>query len=645
MNPIDVSKFEQIKASADLPSPKGVALAIIQMAHRGDASVADLTRLVKTDPAFVGRLLKAANGINEAGRRPVASVPDALLTLGMPTVSGLALGFSLVSGQGQGACGNFDYGRFWSESLACAIAMEAINHRLRAVTSEEAFCLGLVARIGELALATLFPDEYSALIAEFREGSSLRLVDLEQREFVMDHCELSAAMLADWGLPKVFFEPVAYQENVEAASFPTGSRAESLTRSLALARQMAHVCLCPEADRAGLMPHLFDLGQGLDFSPEDVALLGEAVAERWVPWCKTLELRARNVTSLEDIRGTYNAPPADGLANLAAGDGALRSLPHEIKRLKVLVVDDDPVMRALVRTVVLREGHEVFEARNGKEGLDRALELQPQMMIVDWLMPELDGMALTRALRQTRAGRGVYVLVLTSLEDDERLIEAFENDVDDYLTKPLKQRVLAARLRAGQRVVRLHQEIERDREEIRHFAAELAVSNRRLQEAALTDSLTGLPNRRYAMDRLQQEWAMSVRTDRPLACLVIDVDEFKAINDTHGHDAGDSVLRQVALALKQGLREQDVLCRMGGDEFLAICPGSSLEQMLICAERVRTAVQDAPVSNGRLALKVTVSIGAAVRQPSMECLDTLVKRADQSLYLAKERGRNCVATC
>ncbi len=207
----------------------------------------------------------------------------------------------------------------------------------------------------------------------------------------------------------------------------------------------------------------------------------------------------------------------------------------------------------------------------------------------------------------------------------------------------VKQKVLAARLRAAQRVVRLHQEIERAREEIRHFAAELAVSNRRLQEAALTDPLTGLPNRRYAMDRLQQEWATSLRTERSLACLVIDVDEFKAINDGFGHDVGDTVLRQAALALKLGLREQDVLCRMGGDEFLAICPGSSLEQMLICGERVRQAVQDAPVNSSRLPLKITVSIGVSVRHPSMENVDALVKRADQSLYLAKERGRNCVA--
>jgi GGDEF domain-containing protein len=156
------------------------------------------------------------------------------------------------------------------------------------------------------------------------------------------------------------------------------------------------------------------------------------------------------------------------------------------------------------------------------------------------MMPQMDGIELTRALRQTKIGRSIYVLILTGLEDEEKLVEAFEAGVDDFMNKPLKARVLAARLRAGQRVVQLQQEIERDREEIRKFAAELAVTNRRLQ-VALTDALTGFPNRRYAMERISQEWSAGNRTKRPLACMVVDVDAFKIINDTYGHDVGDGV--------------------------------------------------------------------------------------------------------
>jgi two-component system, cell cycle response regulator len=251
-------------------------------------------------------------------------------------------------------------------------------------------------------------------------------------------------------------------------------------------------------------------------------------------------------------------------------------------------------------------------------------------------------MELIRALRETRIGRNIYILLLTDLEEDERLIEAFEAGVDDFVGKPLRPRVLAARLRAGLRVVRLQQELERDREEIRRFAAELAVSNRRLQEAALTDALTGFPNRRYAIERIQQEWLASSRTARPMSCMIIDIDSFKQINDTHGHDAGDMVLREAAEALRDALRGQDVICRTGGDEFLVICPETDLPAAQVCAERLRSAVDRLVLSAGGQTLKVSLSIGVAVRDPYMGDVDALIKRADEGAYLAKQRGRNRV---
>ncbi len=234
-------------------------------------------------------------------------------------------------------------------------------------------------------------------------------------------------------------------------------------------------------------------------------------------------------------------------------------------------------------------------------------------------------------------------MLLTGLDDDQHLIRAFDAGVDDYLTKPLRPKVLSARLSAGFRVVRLQDEIERDREEIRRFAAELAVSNRRLQEAALTDPLTGFPNRRYVMERLEQEWAASLRSKRPLACMVVDLDAFKPINDRYGHDIGDIVLKQAAQALKRGLRTPDVVARLGGDEFLVICPDTTLTAALACAERVRHSVESMVIPTGDLRLDSTVSIGVAVRDEGMETSDALVKCADQGLYLAKEKGRNRVA--
>jgi diguanylate cyclase (GGDEF)-like protein len=311
--------------------------------------------------------------------------------------------------------------------------------------------------------------------------------------------------------------------------------------------------------------------------------------------------------------------------------------------LRVLVVDDDASIRALIKAMLLHAGYEVIEATDGQEGFEKALEARPQIMITDWMMPQMDGVELTRALRQTKLGRGIYILILTALEAEERLVEAFDAGVDDFMSKPLRSRVLGARLRAGQRVVMLQQEIERDREEIRRFAAELAVTNRRLQEAALTDVLTGFPNRRYAIERFQQEWLASNRSRRPLSCMMIDVDNFKGINDTHGHDVGDMVLKRTAQAIKSGLRAQDVVCRTGGDEFVVICPETDLAAALACAERVRKAVADVKLSAGELDIRGSVSIGVATRESGMTDIGALLKRADEGLYQSKQGGRNRVA--
>ena len=159
----------------------------------------------------------------------------------------------------------------------------------------------------------------------------------------------------------------------------------------------------------------------------------------------------------------------------------------------------------------------------------------------------------------------------------------------------------------------------------------------------MTDLLTGCRNRRYAMERLQQEWAMAVRSERPLACMVIDLDNLKQINDTHGHAAGDTVLKLCASALRGEMRAQDVLARSAGDEFLVICPDTSLEAALACAERMRAAVETLPIVDGEPPVHGSVSLGVAVRDATTPDADALIRLADQSAYLAK-RHRNTVAT-
>jgi diguanylate cyclase (GGDEF)-like protein len=631
-----IEKLEELKAMGDLPSPKGASLAVMRLTRKDDVSIAELARVVQTDPALVGRLIKAANSSQAGAHRPVAAVQDALVMLGISTVRYLALSFSLLASYGSGQCAGFDYRRFWSHSLATAVAMQAITQQTRAAPPEEAFSVGLLCRVGELSLATLFPDDFARLLEQLKADRSLQLVELEKNTFAMTHVELTAAMLEDWGLPRMFVDPVFGHEDPESANFPPDTRQYRLMWSLTLARQIADICLAGEAERRSLMAKLFLLGSRLSLESEPLIALCDRVVSDWRNWASQLKIDAQVVPPFEELSRPPAAPELSqaGMPSAEGADGPLR----------VLVVDDDRSMRLLLKTMLAQAGYDVSEAANGQEAFEIALEVRPQLLVTDWMMPEMDGVELTRALRQTKHGRAIYILILTALEAEEKLVEAFDAGVDDFMSKPLNARVLGARLRAGQRVVMLQQEIERDREEIRRFAAELAVTNRRLHEAALTDVLTGLPNRRYAIERFQQEWQATNRSKRPMACMMIDVDNFKTINDSHGHDVGDLVLKLTAQAIKNGVRAQDVVCRTGGDEFIVICPETDLQSALACGERVRKAVAQMKLTTGTLNLKGSVSIGIAARDEGIADIDALIKRSDEGVYLAKQRGRDCVAS-
>jgi diguanylate cyclase (GGDEF)-like protein len=223
------------------------------------------------------------------------------------------------------------------------------------------------------------------------------------------------------------------------------------------------------------------------------------------------------------------------------------------------------------------------------------------------------------------------------------MVRAFEAGADGFLALPPTPRALAAHLLAAQRVAGLQEDLRRDQEELRRISAELSASNQKLQEAGMTDMLTGCPNRRYAMERIQQEWAMAARSERPLACMVIDLDNLKQINDAYGHETGDRTLKLVASSLKGEMRAQEVLARSGGDEFIVICPDTALDAALACAERMRAAAAAQPVVGGAQPVHTSISIGVAVRDSSTADPEALIRLADQSAYLAK-RNRNSVAT-
>ncbi|HEY6898263.1 MAG TPA: diguanylate cyclase [Rhodocyclaceae bacterium] len=633
----DKTRFEQVKAAGNLPSPKEAALKIIRLTQRSDVGVHDLEKAVQLDPAFVGRLIKAANSVKASGHRPIVSIKDALMVMGIPAVRSLALGFSVLSGYRTGRCPTFNYDRFWSQSVVCGVAFQAIARFNRAAPVDEAFSLGLLARIGELALATVYPNEFCSLLNQLDGDDGGRLLQLEREALALTHNELSSAMLIEWGFPRVYVEPVYFHEQPETCGFAEGNRQFLITHSLALAQHIASICLAPPGERKSLIAELQRRGARLSIEADTLNTLCDQVVIDWAEWGRLLKVRYEALPPFEEL-----CKP-DAVAEPIVGDAAeIPELPKEGRQMRVMLVEDDRTTRMLLRAIVESGGHEVIEAANGEDGFNRALEFRPHLIVTDWVMPVMSGVEMAKALRNTKPGRDMYIMILTAIDEEERLIEAFDSGVDDYITKPLRPKTIAARLRAGLRVVSLQQDNAHDQEELRRVAAELAISNRRLQELAVTDALTGFPNRRYALERLKQEWSASVRRQTPLSCMVIDVDYFKQVNDSHGHDFGDETLKRIGGVVKGALRAQDVVCRIGGDEFLAICPDTTLDAALACAERIRQQVLALNIRARDLAC--TISVGVAERDPSMSGPEGLVKRADEGAYLAKEKGRNFVTS-
>ena len=309
---------------------------------------------------------------------------------------------------------------------------------------------------------------------------------------------------------------------------------------------------------------------------------------------------------------------------------------------RVLLVDDDPAYRALLKKVLATGEYEVLTATNGREALRVLREEGVQLVVTDWNMPEMDGIDFCRAVRSAESVGFVYVIILTAQADKARLLEAFAAGADDFLSKPCDRQELLARLRAGLRIIELEASLAERSRLLHKVNAELAILNEKLEQMATTDELTGLFNRRQATSRLDELWALAQRYHQPLSCIMADIDHFKKFNDEHGHAAGDLVLENTAFVLKTAARETDVVCRMGGEEFLVLCPNVPASGAALCAERLRATVASRFIPYRDSELRVTISLGVAEREEGIACPDDLLKAADDALYAAKNAGRNRV---
>jgi len=286
--------------------------------------------------------------------------------------------------------------------------------------------------------------------------------------------------------------------------------------------------------------------------------------------------------------------------------------------MRILIAEDDLTSRSMLAAVLKKSGHDVVETADGTEAWEALQRVDaPRLVILDWVMPGMDGVEVCRKLRQLETDCPPYVIMLTGQADRKHVVEGLEAGADDYVAKPFERAELKARVDAGARIVSLQE---------------------RLANQATTDELTGLPNRRAGLEALGRELARSSREDLPLGVAILDVDHFKQVNDTHGHPAGDDVLRELAQRLNATLRPYDHLCRYGGEEFLLVSPGATDSAPW---ERLRAAVAGSPFPTRVGDLDVTVSIGHTEGDGQSDP-EALIAAADRGLYRAKEAGRNRV---
>ena len=625
--------FEELKHTGDLPSPSGVGMKILVLTQQEDCSISDVVAAIQVDPALTGRVIKLASSAQYGGAVAVASAQDAAIRLGLRTLCNVALGFTLVAGNRSGRCTAFDYDRYWSRSLAGAVAASLLAPELGLGDAAEGFTCALLARVGELALASVHPSDYARVLEQAGRRGAPSLLELERSHFRIDHAEASQAMMLDWGLPEAFAAASLAFLDDRVSQEIEDPRSLELMRLLIVADACAMYCIATDENRHEAFNALDLIRTELQIDAARFDKLIAGIVEGWTEWGEVLEIPTYDVPAAGELRARL------GVAGISQADiDGVRS-----NGLRILAVDDDAVSLKLLERHLQAAGHTVVTASNGKQAMAAALETNPQLVITDWMMPEMDGLQFCKALRRFTSGRSMYVLLLTGRGEEDRIVEAFDAGVDDYIVKPFKPKLLLARIRAGMRVVELQQQVELDKKLQREQLAKLAVLNRKLREAALTDPLTELPNRRYAMKRLETEWASWQRTQRPLTLLMIDIDHFKRINDSHGHDVGDTVLRETARAMSRTLRRSDTCARIGGEEFLVISPATDREGAAHLAERIRLAVAEVATRSGGFEGGVTVSLGVTTLSTGQEVPNVmaLLKLADEAIYLAKGAGRNC----
>jgi diguanylate cyclase (GGDEF)-like protein len=316
---------------------------------------------------------------------------------------------------------------------------------------------------------------------------------------------------------------------------------------------------------------------------------------------------------------------------------------------KILIVDDVPANIKMLGEL-LREHYEIFVTNNGSKAVQIAEAILPDLILLDVVMPEMDGFSACTILKGISKTAEIPVIFITAKNESEDIVKGFEVGGIDYITKPFNPAEVNAR-------VKTHIELRKTREELRNYTQrleslnkELCLKNIQLNEAyddlrvaAMTDPLTGLANRRHMIAKIEEEIVRFKRNKTIFSFILCDIDNFKAINDQYGHEQGDYILKVIAESMKSTIREQDIVSRWGGEEFLLLLTETDKEGASVAAEKLRSKIEALEIVCNEKRVKVTMTFGVAVFSQE-DGIDSTIKKADDALYLGKGKGKNCVVS-
>jgi diguanylate cyclase (GGDEF)-like protein len=297
----------------------------------------------------------------------------------------------------------------------------------------------------------------------------------------------------------------------------------------------------------------------------------------------------------------------------------------------ILIADDDPVTRKLLERTLTKKGYAVTVVDDGHTAWERFQEEFFPLVVSDWMMPGMDGLEICKAIRGVETEGYVFIILLTSRDNRDDIVRGLEAGADDYLTKPFNPAELAARINTGIRVLELERSLKKANDEIRVLS--------------ITDRLTGCYNRLYMDERLEPEIKRAKRYRHWLSVIMCDLDHFKQVNDTYGHQVGDVVLKKFAEVINQSIRDKvDWAVRYGGEEFIIILPETDLEGAHVVAERLRRSIAGTPFASEEKNFSITASFGVAGLNEKTPweklTIDHIIQFADDLLYAAKDAGRN-----